>query len=123
MRKNLVAILMVFTAALWLSPTAFATNGDNLIGASAPFPGPWAVWGLQHPGTPSVNKTIAKAVRKAEINKRASAHTFRHSLATHLLQRGTDIRTIQALLGHKDVSTTMIYNIFSSKNKKPCPLQ
>ena len=54
-------------------------------------------------------KAIAKAVRQTGIGKRVSAHTFRHSFATHLLQRGTDIRTIQALLGHTDVSTTMIY--------------
>ena len=56
-----------------------------------------------------INKAIAKAVRQTGISKRVSAHTFRHSFATHLLQRGTDIRTIQALLGHADVSTTMIY--------------
>lgn len=57
----------------------------------------------------TVDKAIKVATAKAGITKRVTSHTFRHSFATHLLQGRTDIRTIQELLGHKDVSTTMIY--------------
>ena len=62
-----------------------------------------------HTGESGLQKAVRKAGRLAGINKRVTCHTFRHSFATHLLESGYDLRTVQELLGHKDVRTTRIY--------------
>jgi integron integrase len=81
------------------------------------FPAPKYSLDPRSPGTmrrhhldPSgLQRAVKEATHKAGIRKRVTCHTFRHSFATHLLQNGYDIRTVQELLGHKDVRTTMIY--------------
>ncbi len=56
-----------------------------------------------------IQKAVRRASLRSGIAKRVTCHTFRHSFATYILERGQDIRTVQELLGHRDVATTMIY--------------
>ena len=71
---------------------------------------------LLHVRPASLQRAFKEAVSKAGIAKPASIHTLRHSLATHLLEKGYDIRTIQELLGHKYLQTTMIYTHVAKKS-------
>jgi integron integrase len=77
-----------------------------------------------HINETTIQKKVRNLARELEIPKRVGCHTFRHSFATHLLEKGTDIRTIQQLLGHADVSTTMIYTHLAdfARGKTSSPL-
>ena len=65
--------------------------------------------GRHHIDETAIRKKIKQAINKAEICKQASTHTFRHSFATQCIPNGMDIRTLQALMGHASVSTTLVY--------------
>lgn len=76
------------------------------------------IWHRYHISARNVRRAIQKAVNKTNIDKHVTTHTFRHSFATHLLKNGYDIRTVQELLGHKSVKTTMIYTHVLNKGGK-----
>jgi integrase len=87
---------------LWLWPYVFPANQLS----KNPRTG---IIRRHHPHERGLQRVVSRASRAAGLTKRISCHTFRHSVATHLLQQGYDIRTVQELLGHKDVKTTMMY--------------
>lgn len=76
-----------------------------------------------HTSAATVQKAVGRAIKQAGINKHANCHTFRHSFATHLLENSYDIRTVQELLGHKDLRTTQIYtHVLKNKSFVKSPL-
>ena len=99
----------------WPGPRPFSTRAQaEAVGSAPPRAAlaslqPTGEQGRHHVHETLVQRAVKEGVRRTGMRKRVGCHTFRHSFATHLLGGGYDIRTVQELLGHKDVRTTMVY--------------
>ena len=104
--------------------SAYELGWQFLFPSTKPGPCPrTGVYRLHHLHQTAVSKALQRARKAAGIIPRVKAHTLRHSFATHLLESGTDIRTVQELLGHKHVDTTMIYTHVMQKHHVRSPLE
>jgi len=97
-----------------ISATPCGPSGNNIVLSADPVSG---IVRRHHMHPSSLQRHLREAVRTADVHKRVTVHTLRHSFATHMLEKGTDIRTIQELLGHRDLKTTMIYTHISKTNR------
>lgn len=117
-------VYMPYALAKKYPNAAYELGWQFIFPSSKPGPCPrTGAYRLHHLHQTAVSKALRKAKTAAGINKKLSAHTLRHSFATHLLESGTDIRTVQELLGHKHVDTTMIYTHVMQKHHVRSPLE